>query len=65
MNEVQVHREYCKLSHDVHAKLIQPLHSEGYGRLQHPHTDFTTPQYQCTKGGYSTLAPPERKSHET
>ena len=47
MNNVQVDgEEYSKLNHDVHAKSMQSLHSEGYGKLQHPHTDFTTPQHQ-------------------
>ena len=55
VNNVQLNREYCKLNRDVHAKSTQSLHSEGYGRLQHPHTDFTTPQHQSTIGGYSTL----------
>ena len=56
MNNVQVDGEaYSKLNHDVHAKSMQSLHSEGYGRLQHPRTDFTTPQHQSTIGGYSTL----------
>ena len=56
MNNVQVDgEEYCKLNHDVHAKSMQSLHSEGYGRLQHPRTDFTTPQHQSAMGGYSTL----------
>ena len=40
--------------HDVHAKSMQPLRSAGYGKLQHPHTDFTTPQHQSTEGIYST-----------
>ena len=56
MNNVQVDgEEYSKLNHDVHAKLMQSLHSAGYGKLQHPHTDFTTPQHQSAIGGYSTL----------
>ena len=56
MNNVQVDgEEYSKLNHDVHAKSMQSLHSEGYGRLQHPRTDFTTPQHQSAIGGYSTL----------
>ena len=60
MNSVQVDgEEYSKLSHDVHAKLMQLLHSEGYGRLQHPHSDFTTPR--STEGEH----PNERKSPET
>ena len=55
MNNLQADREeYSKLNHDVHAKSMQSLHSEGYGKLQHPHTDFT-PQHQSTVGGYSTL----------
>ena len=54
MNNVQVDgEEYCKLNHDVHARSMQSLHSEGYGRLQHPHTDYTKPQPAV--GGYSTL----------
>ena len=57
MNNVQVDgEEYSKLNHDVHAKSMQSLHSEVYGRLQHPYTDFTTPQHQSAVGGYSTLA---------
>ena len=56
MNIVQLNREYCKLNRDVHAKSTQSLHSEGYGRLQHPRTDFTTPQHQSTIWGYSTLS---------
>ena len=55
VNKVQVGEEYSKLNHDVHAKSMQSLHSEGYGKLQHPRTDFTTPQHQSTEGGYSTL----------
>ena len=56
VNKVQVNgEEYSKLNRDVHAKSMQSLHSEGYGKLQHPHTDFTTPQHQSTVGGYSTL----------
>ena len=56
MNSVQVDGEgYCKLNHDVHAKSVQSLHSEGYGKLQHPHTDFTTRQYQSAVSGYFTL----------
>ena len=51
--------EYSKLNHDVHAK---SLHSEGYGKLQHPRTDFTTPQHQSTEG-YSTL--PLSSKYET
>ena len=51
VNNVQVDGErYSKLNHDVHAKSIQSLDSEGYERLQHPHTDFTTPQRQSTEG---------------
>ena len=57
VNIVQVDgEEYSKLNHDVHANSMQSLHSEGYGRLQHPRTDFTTPQHQSTIGGYSTLS---------
>ena len=52
VNNVQFNGEYCKLSHDVHSKSMQSLHSEGYGRL---HTDFTTPRHQSAVGGYSTL----------
>ena len=55
MNNVRVDEEYSKLNHDVHAKSMQSLHSEGYGRLQHPCTDFTTPQHQSAMKGYSTL----------
>ena len=56
VNNVQVDgEEYSKLNHDVHAKPIRSLHSAGYGKLQHPHTNFTTPQHQSTVGGYSTL----------
>ena len=56
MNNVQVDgEEYSKLNHDVHAQSMQSLHSEGYGKLQQPHTDFTTPQHQSAVGGYSTL----------
>ena len=56
VNNVQVDgEEYSKLNHDVHAKSIQSLHSAGYGKLQHPHTDFTTPQHQSATEGYSTL----------
>ena len=56
MNNVQVDREeYSKLNHDVHVKSMQSLHSEGYGKLQHLHTDFTTPQHQSAIDGYSTL----------
>ena len=56
MNNVQVGgEEYSKLNHNVHAKSMQSLHSEGYGRLQHPHTDFATPQHQSAMEGYSTL----------
>ena len=48
MNNVQVDgEEYSKLNHDVHAKSMQPLHSEG--------SDFTPPQHQSAVGGYSTL----------
>ena len=54
VNIVQLNREYSKLYHDVHSKSMQSLHSKGYGRLQHPRTDFTTPQHQSTIGGYST-----------
>ena len=62
VNNVQVDgEEYSKSNHDVHAKSMQSLHSTGYGKLQHPHTDFTTPQHQSTEGEYST----ERKSPET
>ena len=75
VNNVQLNREYCKLSHDVHAKSMQSLH----GRLQHPHADFTTPQHQSAVRGYSTwplnskyqtqselsTTLPERKSPET
>ena len=51
MNNVQVDgEEYSKLNHDVHAKSIQSLDSKSYERLQHPHTDFTTPQRQSTEG---------------
>ena len=54
VNIVQVDgEEYSKLNHDVHAKSMQSLHSEGYGRLQHPHTDYTKPQPAVE--GYSTL----------
>ena len=56
VNNVQVDgEEYSKLNHDVHAKSMQSLHCEGYGRLQDPHTDFTTPQHQVVIGGYSSL----------
>ena len=57
MNIVQVDgEEYSKLNHDVHAKSMQSLHSESYGKLQHPRTDFTTLQHQSAVGVYSTLA---------
>ena len=56
MNKVQVDgEEYSKLNRDVHAKSMQSLHSESYGKLQHPRTDFTTPQHQFATEGYSTL----------
>ena len=66
MNNAQVDgsgEEYCKLNHDVHAKSMQSLNSEGYGKLQHPHTDFTTPQHQSAMEGYSTL--PLNSKHQT
>ena len=57
VNKVQVDgEEYSKLNHDVHAKSMQSLHSESYGKLQHPRTDFTTLQHQSAVGVYSTLA---------
>ena len=40
---------------------LMNFRSAGYGKFQHPHTDFTTPQHQSTEGGYAT----ERKSPET
>ena len=56
VNIVQVDgEEYSKLNHDVHAKSMQSLHSEGYGRLHHPCTDLTTPQHQSAMEEYSTL----------
>ena len=56
MNNVQVDgEEYSGMNHDVHAKSIQSLRSEGYGKLQHPRIVFTTPQYQFATEGYSTL----------
>ena len=64
MNNVKVdEEEYSKLNHDVHAKSMQSLHSEGYGKLQHPCIVFTTPQYQFATEGYSTL--PLNSKYET
>ena len=64
VNKVQVDgEEYSKLNHDVHAKSMQSLNSEGYGKLQHPRTDFTTPQHQSTEEGYATL--PLNSKYET
>ena len=59
-SNVQVdEEEYSELNHDVHAKSIQSIDSEGYERLQHPHTDFSIPQ--STEGEHPT----ERKSPKT